>query len=312
MKTAKTAHSRPLPATVPAVKRRRRINWRQQAYAWLFLLPALLIFAAFIWYPMVTAITFSFQKVNLSGGSTWAGLDNYRRMFGNPLFYTAWRNVAGFAVLSLLMGFLIPVAVALMMNELRRLSGLFSLIVYLPTLIPVTIALLVWRQLYAPEGGFLNSLLREVGLPAQRWLQNPALAKPAMVVIMTWAGVGGTVLIYLAALKEIPQELYEAAQLDGFSVWDRIWHIALPLISSRMLMLLVLQIIFVVQVFAEPLLLTEGGPANSTVTPVLESYRIAFARNDFGLASAWSVSLLAVLSVFSLLYVWITSRNAEA
>lgn len=300
-----------LVATRPALRSRRRIRWRAQANAYLFLLPALLIFALFTWYPMIKAVIFSFQKVSLTGPSTWNGLNNYERMFGNPLFYTAWANVLHFAALSIGMGFLLPVIIALMMNELRRLGGFFALLAYLPTLIPVTVALLVWRQLYAPEGGFLNNLLAKLHIPPQLWLQNPLLARPAMVVIMTWAGVGGTILIYLAALKEIPQELYEAAQLDGFSVWDRIRHIALPLIGSRMLMLLVLQIIFVVQVFAEPQLLTEGGPANSTVTPVLESYRIAFARNDFGLASAWSVSLLVVLSLFSIAYVRLSFKRSD-
>ncbi|MCA0351970.1 MAG: sugar ABC transporter permease [Chloroflexi bacterium] len=288
---------------------RPRIQWRNQFYAYLFLLPALLIFLYFTWYPMVTAVMYSFQKVKLNGNSTWIGFDNYQRMFSNPLFYTAWRNVFHFTILSLLMGFVVPIIIALMINELRRLGGLYSVLAYLPTLIPATVGLLVWRQLYAPEGGFLNNILAKFGIAPQLWLQNPDLVKPAMIVIMTWAGVGGTILIYLAALREIPQELYEAAQLDGFSLFDRIMYIALPLISSRMLMLLMLQVIAVVQVFSEPFLLTEGGPANSTVTPVLESYRIAFARNDFGLASAWSVSLLVVLSLFSVVYVWLSMRQ---
>lgn len=292
--------------------RRRRIRWRAQLTAFLFLLPALLAFATFTWLPMVKAVGYSFQKVSLAGQSSWVGLDNYERMLGNPLFATAWRNVLHFTLLSILMGFVVPIVVALMINELRRMGGVFGLIAYLPTLIPITIALLVWRQLYAPEGGFINSLLARLNIPPQLWLQNPLLAKPAMVVIMTWAGVGGTILIYLAALKEIPQELYEAAQLDGFSVWERIRYIVLPLLASRIAMLLVLQIIFVSQVFAEPQLLTQGGPANSTVTPVLEIYRTAFDRGDYGLASAWSVSLLAVLAVFSIAYVKLSFRRDEA
>ncbi|MBA3469048.1 MAG: sugar ABC transporter permease [Herpetosiphonaceae bacterium] len=291
---------------------RRRINWRAQITAFLFLLPALLALTTFTWYPMVKAVGYSFQKVKLAGGSTWVGLDNYRRMLGNPLFYTAWSNVLEFTILSIVLGFVIPIIVALMINELRRMGGIFGLIAYLPTLIPVTIALLVWRQLYAPEGGFINSLLAQVGIPAQLWLQNPLLVKPAMIVIMTWAGIGGTILIYLAALKEIPQELYEAAQLDGFSVWQRIQYIVLPLLASRIAMLLILQIIFVSQVFAEPQLLTQGGPANHTITPVLEIYRTAFDRGDYGLASAWSVSLLLVLAVFSITYVRLSFRKDEA
>lgn len=297
---------------VPAkgsARTRPRVRWREQLPAWLFLLPALVVFATFTWYPMTVAVGYSFQHIGLRGNATWAGLDNYRRMFADPLFYTAWKNILNFVLLSLALGFFAPVVGALMINEMRRMSNVFQLIYYLPTLIPVPVALLVWRQIYAPEGGILNSLLALAGIAPQLWLQDPALAKAAMVVILTWAGVGGTILIYMAALREVPLELYEAAELDGFSPWHRVRYIALPNLLSKMQILLVLQIIAVVQVFLEPLLLTQGGPANSTLTPVLASYRIAFALNDFGLASAWSVSLLAVLSAFSLVYVWMSNRN---
>ena len=289
---------------------RPRVRWREQVPAWLFLLPALVIFAMFTWYPMVVAVGYSFQHIGLRGDATWAGLDNYQRMLADPLFYIAWKNILGFTLLSLVLGFFAPVVGALMINEMRRMSGFFQLVYYLPTLIPVPVALLVWRQIYAPEGGILNSLLGLAGIAPQLWLQDPALAKVAMVVILTWAGAGGTILIYMAALQEVSLEIYEAAELDGFSPWHRVRYIALPNLFSKMQVLLVLQIIAVVQVFLEPLLLTQGGPANSTLTPVLASYRIAFALNDFGLASAWSVSLLVVLSAFSLVYVWVSNRSA--
>jgi multiple sugar transport system permease protein len=290
------------------VKRKRR----DQLPAFLFLLPALIIFAVFVWYPMVIGLSYSFQKVQLAGESTWVGLDNYRRMLGDPLFAQAWRNVTGFLLLSLAFGYAVPIMLALMMNEMRRLGGLFQMIYYLPTLIPVTIALLVWRQIYAPEGGILNNFLVKLGMEPRLWLQDPSLAKVAMIIIMTWAGAGGSVLIYLAALKEVPLELYEAAELEGFTPWQRARHIAMPSMATKMQIMLVLQVIFVVQVFAEPMLLTEGGPANTTITPVLASYRAAFSLNDYGLASAWSVSLLLVLAVFSLISVWLSNRNSEA
>ena len=290
-------------------KSRRCFNWREQRLAYLFLFPALFLFALINWYPILQTILYSFQEVNLKGVQGWVGFSNYVRMFGNPVFYTVWQNTLGYVLLSIAIGSLVPIILAIMINEMRRLSPFFQTLVYLPTLIPIVVGLIVWRQIYAPEGGILNSLLQLIGIPPQLWLQNPSLAKPAIVVIMTWLGAGGTVLIYLSGLREIPLELYEAAELDGFSVLKRIWYITLPHISARIKIMLVLQIIFVAQVFTEPFILTAGGPANSTRSPVLEVYDTAFNQNNFGLASAWSVSMLVVLSVFSILYVFLQKKH---
>ena len=288
---------------------RRHINWKKQVIAYLFLLPALLAFTLVTWYPIVSTILYSFQKVNVAGVQGWVGLSNYVRMFGNPIFYTAWQNTLTYVLLSLVMGAMIPIILALIINEMRGLSSFFQTIVYLPTLIPIAVGLIVWRQIYAPTGGILNSLLKLVSIEPQLWLQNPLLAKPALIVIMTWIGAGGATLLYLYALREIPTELFEAAELDGFSVFQRIRYIAIPLLRSRIQIMLVLQIITVAQVFTEPFILTNGGPAGSTTSPVLEIYNIAFTRTDFGLASAWGVSMLVALSLFSVLYVIFTRED---
>lgn len=296
------------PATITS---RRKINWRQQGTAYLFLLPALVVFTLVTWFPILNTILYSFQKVNLGGVQGWVGLNNYVRMFGNPIFYTAWRNTLDYILLSLVMGAMVPIVLALMINEMRGLSSFFQTIVYLPTLIPIAVGLIVWRQIYAPEGGVLNSLLKLMELQPQLWLQNPDLAKPALIVIMTWIGAGGSTLLYLYALREIPTELFEAAELDGFSVFERIVYIALPLLRSRIQIMLVLQVITVAQVFTEPFILTNGGPANSTTSPVLEIYNTAFTRTDFGLASAWGVSMLVALAAFSILYVVFTKEDLD-
>jgi len=288
---------------------RRRINWQKQAVAYLFLLPALIVFTLVTWYPIVSTILYSFQKVNVAGFQGWVGFDNYVRMFGNPIFYTAWKNTLVYVLLSLIMGAMVPIVLALIINEMRGLSSFFQTIVYLPTLIPIAVGLIVWRQIYAPTGGILNSLLKLVDIAPQLWLQDPHLAKPALIIIMTWVGAGGATLLYLYALREIPPELFEAAELDGFTVFQRIRYIALPLLRSRIQIMLVLQIITVAQVFTEPFILTNGGPASSTTSPVLEIYNIAFTRTDFGLASAWGVSMLVALSLFSILYVVFTRED---
>lgn len=291
----------------PTVRKRKSLDfWKAQATAWLFVLPTLIIFAFMILRPIIRTVTFSFQSVGLTGSTKWIGMHNYVRMFGNPLFAVAWQNILVFTLYSLLIGFMVPVILALLINELRGSGRWFRTLLYLPALIPVAVALLVWRQIYAPEGGILNSILMAMGLQPMLWLQNPNLAKPAIVVIMTWLGAGGSVLIYISALQDVSPDIYEAAELDGFTFWRRVRNITLPLLSTRMLIMLLLQIIAVGQLFTEPFILTSGGPANSTLTPVLELYRSAFERSDFGLASAWSVSLLVILGSLSVLYVWLS------
>jgi len=306
--TSTVTASTPVNVNVKATSR-RRINWRKQGVAYLFLLPALLVFTLVTWYPILSTILYSFQKVNVAGFQGWVGFSNYIRMFGNPIFYTAWQNTLVYVLLSLVMGAMVPIILALIINEMRGLSSFFQTIVYLPTLIPIVVGLMVWRQIYAPTGGILNSLLKLVNVAPQLWLQDPTLAKPALIVVMTWIGAGGATLLYLYALREIPTELFEAAELDGFSVLDRILYIALPLLRSRIQIMLVLQVITVAQVFTEPFILTNGGPASSTTSPVLEIYNIAFTRTDFGLASAWGVSMLVALSLFSILYVVFTRED---
>jgi multiple sugar transport system permease protein len=295
--------------TAETTKPRRKINWQKQGIAYLFLLPALLAFTLVTWYPILNTIVYSFQKVNLGGVQGWVGFSNYTRMFGNPIFYKAWENTLIYVLLSLVMGAMVPIILALIINEMRGLSTIFQTIVYLPTLIPIAVGLIVWRQIYAPEGGILNSLLILLNIEPQLWLQDPVLAKPALIIIMTWIGAGGATLLYLYALREIPTEIFEAAELDGFTVFQRIRYVAIPLLKNRIQIMLVLQIITVSQVFTEPFILTNGGPANSTTSPVLEIYNAAFTRTDFGLASAWGVSMLVALSIFSVLYVIFTKED---
>ena len=299
------------PSLTKYAKSSQRAKLWNQVTAYLFLMPALLIFAVFNWNPIVRTVIYSFQRVGLKGPTGWVGFQNYVRMFGNPVFAIAWLNVFEFVLLSIVFGFMVPIMLALMIKEMRRFGSIFQVITYIPTLIPVAVALLVWRMIYYPEGGALNSILKVVNLPPQLWLQNAKIVKFALILIMTWMGVGSSILIYLAALNEINTEIYEAAEMDGVSPWQRIYYLTLPLLKSRMAIMLVLQVIFVAQVFTEPFILTTGGPGNSTVTPVLQIYRTAFENSDFGLASTWSVSLLVVLGTFSVLYVWLTRKSDE-
>lgn len=300
----------PLTAYRSRTARWQQIRWRNQLTAYLFLAPALFVFAVFAWLPILKTVIFSFQNVNINGDSTWVGLDNIQRMLSDPAFGIAWGNALQFALLSISMGFFIPIFVAIMVGEMRRGKAFFRLVYFLPSVIPITISLLIWRLIYKVDGGFLNGLIGLLNIPPQAWLQDPKLVKAAIILILTWANFGSTLLIYIAALQDIPADYYEAAELDGANPFQRIRSITLPQLYPLMIMTFILQIIAVAQIFTEPFLLTQGGPGTATLTPVLIIYRKAFLNGDFGLASAWSLSLIIILAIFSAIYLRFTRRVA--
>ncbi|MFI7127945.1 carbohydrate ABC transporter permease [Nonomuraea sp. NPDC050153] len=276
------------------------------AAAALFLVPTVLVFGLFSWWPIIRSVVLGFQQTNLVEAATFAGLDNFRTLLADPLLGTAVRNTLLFTGLALLIGFPLPIFLAVLMSELRRGSGLMRVLVYLPVVVPPVVAVLMWKWFYDPDSGLFNQLLGLVGLGPYPWLQSTGMAMPSLILEATWAGAGGVVLIYLAALSSVPTELYEAAELDGASVWRRLWHVTLPQLRPILLIMLLLQVINTFQVFTEPFVLTDGGPEDSTVTVLLLIYRYAFVNGDYGTAAALSVSLAVVLAALSAVYLRLT------
>jgi len=284
------------------------LRLRRHAVGLLFLLPALLAFAVFAWYPIVRGLIISFQKVNLVDPPVWIGLRNFRLLLNDPLFWTAWRNTLQFTVLGLLLGYLVPFILALGVNEIRHARWYFRLAFYLPVMLPPIVSVFLWQWIYDPGPGLANEILARLGFERQPWLQSPDTAMLSLVIVATWSYAGSTMLIYLAALQGIPAHLYDAAELDGANIWRRLVDITFPQMRFILLIMLVLQIIGTMQVFTEPFVLTDGGPANATVTVMLLLYRYAFLYGNYGAASALGLMLFAVLVLFSLLYLWITRR----
>ncbi|GCE22292.1 carbohydrate ABC transporter permease [Dictyobacter kobayashii] len=284
---------------------------KRNSAGYLFLLPALLIFALFVWYPVVLGIVMSFQNVDMINPATWIGWDNYRTVLLDPLFKVAWINTLEFTGYALLFGYVVPIILALIINEMRHGKGFFRLAFYLPVMLPPIVTVFLWRWIYNPDGGLLNTLLNLLHLPTALWLETPGIALPALMVITTWSNAGSTMLIYLAALQGVPAALYEAAEIDGSSIWRRLWHITLPVIRPIMLLMLILQIIGTMQVFIEPFTITDGGPQNTTISVLLLIYKYAFQQANFGAASASGVLLFLVLAIFALIYMRMTSRFME-
>lgn len=272
----------------------------------IFLLPLLFIFGAFSWWPIVQAVVMSFQKTNLVTPAIFVGWDNFARVLGDPLFLTAVKNTGYFAVLALVFGYPVPLVVAVLMSEVRKWRGVFSALAYLPVVVPPVVAVLLWKFFYdASPTGVFNVMLSWVGIGPQPWIQSAASAMPSLVLEATWAAAGGTIIIYLAALTGVAPELYDAAEVDGASIWRKIWHVTLPQLRGVLLITLILQIIGTSQVFLEPFLFTGGGPANSTVTILQLIYRYAFQNSlggNYGAATALSIMLAVFLAVLSWVY----------
>jgi multiple sugar transport system permease protein len=277
-----------------------------------FLLPFLVVFGLFAWFPILRAFVMSVQDTNLVSEPVFVGLENFRRVLADPLFGIAIRNTAWFALLALVFGFPVPIILAVLMSEVRRHRGLYSALAYLPVVVPPVVSVLLWRFFYdaSPDGVF-NTILGWFGLGPLPWLQNAATAMPSIVIEATWAAAGATVIIYLAALVGVRPELYDAAEVDGASIWQKVRYITLPQIRNVLFVTLILQLIATAQLFTEPLLFTAGGPANSTMTVLLLIYKYAFQNSlggDYGMAAALSLMLAAFLAVFTAAYYWLTRR----
>ena len=310
------------PAALEAGGTRPRTAWRRHAAriggglpALLFLTPMLVIFGVFSWGPIAEAFVMSVHDTNFIT-QTFVGLDNFAKVLGDPLFGTAVRNTAYFALLALVIGYPIPLVLAVTMSELRRGRGLLSALAYLPVVIPPVVAVLLWKVFYDPRpNGLFNTVLDAFGIGPVPWLQSAATVMPSLVLEATWAAAGGTIIIYLAALHSVPPELYDAAEVDGASIWHKIRHVTLPHLRSVLLITLILQIIATSQVFLEPFLFTAGGPANATMTVLLLIYKYAFQNSiggDYGAATALSLMLAAFLAVLSIVYFRLTRSWSTA
>lgn len=300
------------PAPRPTPRLRRGTGARKQFTAWLFLVPTLLVFGLFAWWPIVRSLLLSFQRTNLVEPAVWVGLDNFRTLFDDPLLGTAVGNTVFFVVLGLLIGFPAPLILAAIMSTVRRGAGVYRFLVYLPVVIPPVVAILLWKWFYDPGSGLFNNVLGKIGLGPYAWLESSDSAMLSLVLEATWAGMGGAVLIYLAAMVGIPGELYEAAEVDGAGIWRRIWHVMLPQLRSVIGLLLLVQLINTVQVFTEPYVFTGGGPENSTLTVLLLIFRYAFQDGEYGQAAALSFLMVLALALLSAVYLratrsWSTS-----
>jgi len=268
---------------------------QQEKAAILFVLPLLLFLTVYWIGPSLSSLYFSLTNYSVVLRTKWVGLQNYRRLTEDVLFWRSLKNSAYFTLGNIPFTMAIGLALAIVVNSAIRFRNAFRIIFYLP-MVTSSIALsMVWLWLFDPHFGLLNAFLQVLGLPPQQWLQSTSQAMPSIVLMSVWGGVGGTMIIYLAGLQGIPGVLYEAAQVDGADRWQSFRYITLPSLQPVTLYLLVTSIIGSFQIFGPIYAMTDGGPAFATTTIVHQIYINGFRYFNMGYAAAQSWVLFVIL-----------------
>lgn len=280
---------------------RRRSEWPA---ALLFLSPTLIVFSVFILFPVLFSFFLSFHEWNMFGGErAFVGLDNYATLLGDPEFWVVFRNTAIYTITTVPLNMALALAVAFVLNE--RIAGKKWLRVafFTPVIISSVAAAVIWRWVFDPSLGLANHVLEFLGLPGVNWMNDPTAAMVALIIVGVWKTFGVNMVLFAAGLSNIPEQYYEAAEIDGAGGWDRFWRITVPLLSPTTLFILVLSMIGSFQVFDIVYVLTYGGPLGATKVLVFYLYEHAFKFFNMGYASAVAYLLFALLFVLTMVQI---------
>jgi multiple sugar transport system permease protein len=289
----------------------------QQRAGWAFALPALAIVGTFFMLPVIAAFAISFTDFDLYGltdptSVRVVGLGNYAGLLATPIFWKALGNTAIFVVLGVPLSLAASLGAALLVDApLARFRGFFRTAFFAPVVTTLVAVALVWRYLLHTRYGLVNWLLAHLGLPTVDWLGDPHWSMPAIVLMAVWKNFGYNMIILLAALQGIPEDLYEAARLDGAGAWQRLRHITLPLLAPTLALVTLLTVSGYFQLFAEPYVMTLGGPLQSTVSVLYFMYEQGFVWWRLGLASAVAFTLFAIILALTALQMRLTRRAAS-
>jgi multiple sugar transport system permease protein len=278
---------------------------REEIIAYILISPWIIGFLAFWLGPMLVSLGLSFTQTDMFT-IKFVGLDNYTRLLSfnstKSLLWTSLYNTAYYVFLSIPLTMIAGFSVAILLNQGIRGRSFYRLMYYLPAVIPGIAVSLLWLWMFHPDFGIINWVLSLFGIPGVRWLFDTETAKPALIIMSVW-GAGANMLIFLAGLQGIPTELYEAATIDGASAWGRFRKITIPMVSPTLFFVLVTDMIWSFQVFTNAFVMTNGGPANSTLMYVLYLYNLAFRQYRMGFASALAwVFFILILGMTALIF----------
>ncbi len=272
---------------------------RRSVVGYLFLSPFILGVLFWVVYPAGMAAWLAFQNWNLINPPQFVGLENFKKMLSDPLFWQSLKVTWIFTMFSVPLSLLISFLMALLINTKVKGIALFRTIYYLPSIVPAVANAVLWAWILNTDFGLLNGVLHYFGLPKIGWLQEPQYALPAMILMSLW-GVGQSMIIFLAGLQGIDDVYYEASKIDGAGWWGQLWNITIPMVSSVIFFNLIMGIIGSFQVFTAGYLITNGGPQNATLFYVLYLYRMGFQSLKMGYAASLSWVLFFIILFFTL------------
>ena len=281
-------------------ERFRKIRYRQEFWAWVFLTPGLLYFAVFLILPVVAAIYVSFTNWDVLTPPVWVGVANYQELLQNEVMRQAILNTFYYAVVTIPTTIALGLLIALALNRAFRGRTLFRVIYYLPVVISAAATSLLWIWIFQSQVGLLNHLLKGVGLPTQSWLTSPTYAMPVIMWTGIWQSLGWSVVVFLAGLQGIPEMYYEAAKIDGAGGSALFRYITWPLLAPTTLFVFVILIIGSLQVFGTVLIMPDGGPLNSPTVIVHQVYINGFQYLRMGYASAMGMILFVFILILAL------------
>ncbi|OXS53879.1 spermidine/putrescine ABC transporter permease [Cohnella sp. CIP 111063] len=282
---------------------------RKGYYGWLFAMPWLLGIAIFYLYPLLSSFYYSFTKFNGFDVTGFVGFANYVELVKDELFWISVRNTFYYALLAVPTGLILGVFLAIMLNVKTRLQGIYRVIYFIPTLVPIVACGVIWQWLLNAQFGVVNYLLYEVGLPQPGWFSSEIWSMPSLVLIAQWC-VGSGIIVFLAGLQDIPGDYYEAATIDGGGHVRKFWHITLPLMSPVILYHVIMALIGALQQFILPFIVTggTGSPANSLLFYNMLLYKKAFAFFEMGHANAMAWLMFVAVMVLTVVLNWSSKR----
>lgn len=281
-------------------KRKSELVKKEERAGYLFALPWFIGFSAFIAGPVIASLVLSFTNYEVVTSPRFVGISNYKSLLQDPLCWKSLYNTMYMVIVGVPLQIIVPLSVALLLNKEVKGISWYRTCYYLASIMPMVASSILWLWILDANFGILNTTLSTMGIQGPNWLGDPAWAKLGITLMLVWAATGSNMIIYLAGLKAVPEQLYEAARIDGANWWQLFWNVTIPMLTPALFFTLIMGLVSTFQIFTQAYIMTEGGPVNSTLFYVYYLYNNAFAYFKMGYASALAWILFLVIFVITI------------